>query len=198
MCGIHVHVYLGGTQIFVSQHILNGTQVGTSFHQVCGKAMAEGVRRDFLGYTGLPGIVLDEDEEGDAGEFLASGARHEDIVLVTALYLYVLTDIKPCPQLPDCLGGYGHEALLVAFAMDTNKSVVQEQIGYGQVGQFADSQSAAIQHLYDAMVSDSLRLAKVYGGLNPVDFIHTQHLRQTVGNLWRFQQFRRILFQFLL
>ena len=144
MCGIHVHVYLGGTQIFVSQHVLNGTQVGASLNKVRGKTMAEGMGRYFLGYACLLSIVLDEDEKGDAGELLASGAGDKDIVFVPALYLYVLTDIKPCSQLSDGLGRYGYEALLVAFSMNANKAVVQEQIGYGQIGQFADSQATTI------------------------------------------------------
>lgn len=40
---VDVQVYLGGGNGFVTEHLLNGTQVGSAFKQVCGKRVTQGV-----------------------------------------------------------------------------------------------------------------------------------------------------------
>ena len=51
---------------FVSQHTLNGAQVGASLKQVSGKRVAEGVRADVFGDACLHGQFLDDVENHDA------------------------------------------------------------------------------------------------------------------------------------
>ena len=41
---VDVHIHLGGGYRLVSEHLLYGTQVGSSLKQMCGKAVAQGVR----------------------------------------------------------------------------------------------------------------------------------------------------------
>jgi hypothetical protein len=41
---VDVQVYLGGGNGFVTEHLLNGTQVGPAFKQMCGKRVAQGMR----------------------------------------------------------------------------------------------------------------------------------------------------------
>jgi hypothetical protein len=43
MCGVKVHVYLGGSQVFMSKHILDCAKVGSALEQVGGKTVSEGV-----------------------------------------------------------------------------------------------------------------------------------------------------------
>lgn len=71
---VHVHVYLRRGKALVSEHVLYGTQIGTSLEQMCGKTVAEGVGRNLLLYAGLGGIPLYEHEERDAGQCLSTGS----------------------------------------------------------------------------------------------------------------------------
>ena len=45
----------------MTEHSLNGTQVGTTLKQRSGKGVAEGVRRDGLCYARILGILLHHD-----------------------------------------------------------------------------------------------------------------------------------------
>ena len=53
-------VYLGGRDVRVAQHLLDGTQVRTVLQQVGGEGVAQGVGRDVLLDARLLLIVLDE------------------------------------------------------------------------------------------------------------------------------------------
>ena len=53
-------VYLGGRDVRVAQHLLDGTQVCPILQQMGGEGMAQGVGRDVLFNTSLLLIVLDE------------------------------------------------------------------------------------------------------------------------------------------
>lgn len=61
---------------FVAQHTLYGAQVGSSFKQVGGKGMAEGVRTDVFGDAGLLCQFLNEMEYHDARDILPQRARN--------------------------------------------------------------------------------------------------------------------------
>ncbi len=50
--GRHVGVNLGGGNIRVPQHDLDGTQVGTALQKVAGKRMSNNVRADSVIYSG--------------------------------------------------------------------------------------------------------------------------------------------------
>ena len=41
---VDVHIHLGGGYRLVPEHLLYGTQVASSLKQMCGKAVAQGVR----------------------------------------------------------------------------------------------------------------------------------------------------------
>ena len=83
--GVHVGVYFGGSDAFMSQHALDGTQVGSAFQQVGGEGMPEGVGADVLLKPGGIGQLFDEMEDRDAGDVLASFAD-EHIIFVPRFY----------------------------------------------------------------------------------------------------------------
>ena len=60
---------------FVAQHTLYGAQVGSSFKQVGGKGMAEGVRTDVFGDAGLLCQFLNEMEYHDARDIFAPACQ---------------------------------------------------------------------------------------------------------------------------
>ena len=64
----HMRVYLGGGNIDMPEHYLDGTQVCTAFQEVAGKGVPEGVGCDFLFDSGLLRIPFDQ--------FPKSLARH--------------------------------------------------------------------------------------------------------------------------
>lgn len=198
MGGIHVHVYFGGAEILMPKHVLHGTQVGAALQQMSGKTVPEGMWRDIPVNTSPLGIFPDEDEQGYAGKFLASGAGDEDIVFMAALDIYMFPHSEPYPKFLYCLGRNGDKAFLVALAADADEPFVQEQVGDLQVGKFADAQAATVQDLDDAMVPDALGLAEVYCAQYVVYFIYAQHLGQLVLHLGRLQQFRGVLHNLLL
>lgn len=56
---VYMGVYLSGSDAFVSEHALYGTQVGSSFQQMCGKGMAKGVWTDAFLYSSPFGMLFD-------------------------------------------------------------------------------------------------------------------------------------------
>lgn len=66
----HLAVYMGidfrRGNALVAQHALDGSQVGTSFQQVGGKGVAEGVWTDVFGDAGFVGQFFNEVEYHDA------------------------------------------------------------------------------------------------------------------------------------
>lgn len=55
-----VGVDLGGGDVGVAEHGLDGTDVGAVHEQVGGEAMAKSMRRDVLGNAGCVGVFLDD------------------------------------------------------------------------------------------------------------------------------------------
>ena len=56
---VDMRIDFGGSNFLMSQHLLDGAQVGSAFQQVCGKGMAEGVRTDFLMDARQFGLLLE-------------------------------------------------------------------------------------------------------------------------------------------
>ena len=78
---VEVRVDFRGTDTLMSQHALDGPQVGSSFQQVGGKWVAEGVWADDLFQPDLCGQFLDDVEHHDAGDVLSESAdKHEVLV----------------------------------------------------------------------------------------------------------------------
>ena len=65
---VYMGINLGRTDTFMSQHALNGTEIGTSLQQVGGERMAEGMGADVLGEPDGFAQHFDDVENHDAGE----------------------------------------------------------------------------------------------------------------------------------
>ena len=74
---VQMHVDLCGTNVFVAEHGLYGTEVGAPLQQMGGKAVAEGVGADVFGDAGPLCVFLYEDKEADAAQMAASGGGDE-------------------------------------------------------------------------------------------------------------------------
>jgi len=94
---VNVHVNLGCANIFMSEHRLDGPQVGSALQKLCGEAMAEGVGADVLADACLLGILFDIDEERYAAQVFAAAERDEDKVVLARLHLDALPHDEPFP-----------------------------------------------------------------------------------------------------
>jgi hypothetical protein len=57
---IHMGVNLGSSDVGVSEHFLQGPEVGPSGQQMAGKTMAEGMDGQFFGQTGAASVFFDD------------------------------------------------------------------------------------------------------------------------------------------
>ena len=76
---INMCVNLGSSDTFVSQHALNGSQIGTSLQKVRREGMAEGVRTDIFSTSGCFGQNFDDMEHHYSGNVLAPLADEHEI-----------------------------------------------------------------------------------------------------------------------
>ena len=64
---VEVRVNLGGSEVFVSEQLLNDAQVGAVLEQVCGERMPQGVGADGLGDAGFGAEATDDGEDHRTG-----------------------------------------------------------------------------------------------------------------------------------
>lgn len=74
---VEVGVDLGGGDVGVAEEFLNHTQVGAAFEEVGGEGVAEEVRVDFVGESGLFGTLLDDLAHAVGGEGAASDGEED-------------------------------------------------------------------------------------------------------------------------
>ena len=185
---VDVGIYLGCGDGFVTQHLLDGTQVGSAFQQVGGEGVAEGVGADGFGDAGAVGQLLDQVEDHDARDAVAP-AGQEDVVLIAGLDAAVAAVHEPIVDFLDGAAGDGYQALLAAFALDADELLVEVEVAEAQVAQLADAQAAAVQRLNDGAVALSLGLVHVHGVDDAVYLLHGQYLGQVEADFRAFQQF---------
>lgn len=61
-------VDLGGADVGMAEHSLDGADVGAVHEEISGEAVAKGVRRDMLSNAGEAGIFFDDTFDGTGGE----------------------------------------------------------------------------------------------------------------------------------
>lgn len=158
---VDVGVDLRGGNRFVSQHRLNGAQVGTTFQQRGGKGMAERVgRHGFLNACFLH-KVFNHEEDHDTGERFLSTMADENEILVFEGDGQEIAIHEIEVQFMDGFLGDGHEPLLGALALHLDEFFVKEEIAEFQVDEFADAESAGKEDFDDGFVALSLLLAEV-------------------------------------
>lgn len=81
---IQVGVNFGGRDALMSQHILDRFEVGTSFYEVGGEGVPEGMRADVFGDARCRRYFLNDQKHHDAAELLAAPIE-EDKVFMTGL-----------------------------------------------------------------------------------------------------------------
>ena len=80
LVGGDVGVDFGGEDAFVAEHLLYNAEIGTVFHQVGGKGVAQGVRRDCFGNAGSGYLVPDDVEDHHAAQAASPSVEEKGIV----------------------------------------------------------------------------------------------------------------------
>ena len=136
----------------MSQHLLDGAQIGSAFQQMCGKGMAEGVRTDFLMDARQFGLLLDDKEYHHTGK-RGSPAVQEENILRSFFRSHGSPKVNIILDFPK--GGLrdGHQALLRSFPLYTDKLLLRINIRNAQRDQFRHTQATTIKHLQHGAVS---------------------------------------------
>lgn len=158
--GVEVDVDLSGGDGFVAEHLLDGTEIGSTLEQMGGERVAEGVGRDSLAYSGSLGQSLDYLECTLTCEPTSTAIEKQD-VLVTGLHFHAGTVLEPRCDLLDGGFRHGHYPLLVPLATHHQETLGRVYLGDLERDELAHAQSATIQHLHHGPIALALLLAVV-------------------------------------
>ena len=189
---VDVDVDLGCGDALVTQHLLDGAQVGTALEQVGGETVAQGVGADDLAHSGQFTQLLDDMENHLTRQHRAAAVQEQDVL---AAALGNLTGTRLFQIQVDLLNGDGrdgHSALLVTLALDDDIMLVKIELGQLERHQLAHAQAAAVERLDDGAVALPLGLGHVDGSDHRVDFGDGEHLGQVTADFGCEQQFRRV------
>lgn len=186
---IEVRINFGSGNAFVSQHFLNSAQIGTAFHKVCSKGMAERVWAQVLFYSCPFCQVFDDVEHHLPGDGPAALTEKDHVFVMfsdvdpAAVMRYIQAD-ELQGRTPD-----GDEPLLIAFSDHTDKPFLRMQIGELERHQFRHTQSATIQRFKHGHIAFALWLTAVYLSEHRVNLFYCEKNRQFAAKSRRFQEF---------
>ena len=125
---VDMDVDFGSRYALVAQHLLDGAQVGATFKQMGGEAVAQGVRTDVFSDAGQFAQLLDDVENHLAREHGAVTIQKEDVLTAAFCRLMVARLLQIEVDLFNGGGGDGYQALLVALALDDDIAFLQEEL----------------------------------------------------------------------
>lgn len=154
---VEVGVYLGGDDALMTEHLLDGAEAGTTFQEMGSKGVTEGMRGDSLRDACCLCQLLDDSEDHHTGE-LGAAAVQKEIVFVMRFDDHLAAALQPETYLLNRDGRQRHKTLFASLAIDTHVAKVEIDIRQFQVDQFGDTETRAIEGLYDGEVAVSERL----------------------------------------
>ena len=125
---VNVGIYLRRRYVFVSEHLLDGSQIGSALQQRCGERVSERVGRHGLRDAGVARRVLYHYQYHGARE-VCSSAVEEHVFVFAGFDVHEVAVVEPQLQFVQGVGRYGHEALLVALARDAQVAVCGPVVG---------------------------------------------------------------------
>ena len=156
---VQLGVDLGGRNLLVDEEFLNGSEVGSTFQQVDGVAVAQCVRADawweacFL-TDGSQALVGGLSHQGEA----AVGEDEERAGLLEQLSARFL-DISAHPF--GSFAGQGDHAGLPSFARDAEHFIVEVQPIHGHGERLADSEAGSIDQLEKGAIAQAFGRLRV-------------------------------------
>lgn len=162
-----VGIDLGGGDVGVAEHGLDGAKVGTIHEEIGGEAVAEGVRRDVLRDAGLAGVFLDDALDGARSE-AAEITGGVELALVFAVVeeeggegigagVEIILDAFG--------GGLGDKdgAVFLAFAADDEFATFEIDTITVKFSEFGDTEAAREEEFDDGAVAETGFVAGVDG-----------------------------------
>ena len=197
VAAVQMHIDFCGAYVFVAEHGLYATEVGTSLQQMGGKTVAEGVGTDVFGDAGPLCVFLDEDKEADAAQMAASGGGDEDVVLFSGNHFQPLPHGKPGAELVYGLFANGNESLFPSLSVHSYIAVFQKKVADFQRAEFGYPQPAAVEGLDDGPVPLAFGSACVNCANDVFNLFQAEHFGQMLANLWAFEQCCGVVGDFL-
>ncbi len=174
---VYVGIYLGGADIGMAEHHLNGAQVGAMSQQMGGKGVAQHMRGDVLAYTGGGGCFFENLPVTPSGHGLAPGGDEQGISAFGAedggtTFLEILLEMV--------FGGFaeGHQPLFAALAQDPDEAGVEITGDQRQLHQFTHPQAGGVEQIDHGGVPQTDRPGGDGGNQQSVHFVYGQCLGQ--------------------
>lgn len=181
-------VYLCGGYFFMTQHTLDGTQVGATLKKVCGERVAEGMRTDRFADSGFGCQILHYIKYHDSRQRPAASEAQEKERLCTRFYCYMATVRQIQCDFMYCLIGYGDKTLFAALACYPYETIFKKQVFHFKRAEFGNTQPAAVHRLYHSFVPLSLGSREVYLSDYAVYLLHSEHIGQVTSYLGSLKQ----------
>jgi len=164
-----MRIDLGRRDVGVAEHFLDGAEVGPALEQVGGKGMAEGMRRDGLLDAGSVDVASEDFPGTHARERLATSIQEEDALPLPFLeFRALLADVGRNGR--DRGSADGHEALLAAFAENTDQLLLENEVAHAERDPFGDTKTGAIGQLEHRAIAEDEWVVEARRGEEALDF----------------------------
>ena len=120
----------------MTQHTLDGSQIGSAFKQVSGKRVTEGMRTYRFVNSGHCGKILDDVKDHDTGQRTSAPDAQEQVRFGSRFDFNVAPVLQIEVYLMDGLAGYGNQTLLAAFSGNADETFIQEQVFHLERAEF--------------------------------------------------------------
>lgn len=195
---IEMGVDLGGGDAFVSQHFLDGTQVGTTFDKVGGKTVPEGVRADVFLEPDTLNLFFDDEKYHHAAEFFAPFVE-KDKLFVAFGRLDMDADVLDVDaEVLQGIPADGDEALLVPLADNPQKADVGEDLAGLEVREFRYPEPRTVEDFEHGAVAVALGAAEGDAFEDIVDFVVAEGIREFAAEFGRFEELGGVFADFVL
>jgi hypothetical protein len=149
----NVGVQLGSSQIGMTEHFLNASEVGSSLEQVSRERVAQEMRMNSLGLEARLLGQLAEDEEGPGPRQASALGVEEELRAVAPV------EVRPaaCEVTPECLHGLptdGDDPLLPALADRPDETLIEVDAGLVEADRLAHAEPRSVEQLDERAVAE--------------------------------------------
>lgn len=191
-------VDLGGSDAFVSQHFLDGAQVGPAFDKVRRETVPECMRANVFLEPDTLNLFFDDEKYHHPAEFFASFVE-KDKLFVAFGRLDMDADVLDVDaQVLQGIPADGDEALLVALADDPQKADVGEDLAGLEVREFRYPEPRTVEDFEHGAVSVALGAAEGDAFEDIVDFVVAEGIGEFAAEFGRFEELGGVFADFVL
>ena len=183
---VHVHIYFGGRDAFVTEHLLYGSQIGSPFQQMCCKRVPQRVRADLFPDAAAFALLAYDMENHGSCQPPAPPVEKQD-VFVSFFYGQPPPILQVQAYFVQGGLGNGNQPLFVSFSLDDDKFFFRIELRESEIDQFRYPQSRSVHHFDNGFVALAFGQREVKGGEQPFDFLYGKYFGQFQSQLGAFQ-----------